>query len=230
MGHIRNDLYSVVDDKQFTLYNDGVMTMFAEAIKGSDGMIHSAGPAVFTALVDAIPGEEKSLGLQSVWSDVICGVLTSTIHHCRAEHFSQYEEAIYEKVEQTALSAQTSPPAWEVVPHIRILGTLAGVRKGSRISDWSRLIKQLTALLSKLSPAPEEPSHEQSHQLWNHAAVNVAIAWHHAPVDALISHIAPLVQALTREPLMKLFIPFCSYFCELNSRRFASLFRSDFQK
>lgn len=228
--HIRADLYATIDDRQFTLYNDGIMTMFAEAIKGTDGMIHSAGPAVFAALVDAVPDEEKTLGSRRVWEDVICGVLTSTIHYCRAEHFSQYEEAIYDKIEQTALSTKTSPPAWEVVTHIRILATLAGVRKGSRIGDWNRLIKQLTALLGKLSPSSEEPSEEQSQQLWKYAVVSVAIAWHHAPVDALIPHISPLVQSLTREPLMRWFIPFCSYFCELDPRRFGSLFRSDFQK
>ena len=32
----------MTEDRQFTLYKDGLMTMFAEAIKGTDQSIHSA--------------------------------------------------------------------------------------------------------------------------------------------------------------------------------------------
>lgn len=232
--HVRTDLYSMADDKQFTLYNDGVMTMFAEAIKGTEGNVHSTGAAILTTLMDAIPDEEKTLGPRPIWTDVVCGVLTSTIHHCRAEHFDDYAEAIYNAVEQKAVAAvDVPPPAWAVIPHIRILGTLAGVRKGSRISNWNRLIRLLVALLAKMVPSPaaaDELSQDESNVLWSHVLVNVAIAWHHAPVDALIAHLSSLTQSLTREPLMRWFIPFCALFCALDPRRFGSLLRGDFQK
>ncbi|OAA80588.1 Armadillo-type fold protein [Akanthomyces lecanii RCEF 1005] len=230
--HIRDDLVGMVDDKQFTLYNDGVMTMFAEAIKGTEGNIHSAGAAILATLMDAIPEDEKKLATRQVWTDVVCGVLTSTIHHCREEHFDDYAEAIFDAVGQKAVAVAMPPPAWGTIPHIRILGTLAGVRKGSRISNWNRLIQQLVALLAKMVPYPsaDELSQEESNNLWSRVLVNVAIAWHHAPVDALVPHLASLLQSLTREPLMRWFIPFCALFCALDPRRFGSLLRGDFQK
>ncbi|TQV95648.1 HEAT repeat protein [Cordyceps javanica] len=230
--HIRTDLASMVDDKQFTLYNDGVMTMFAEAIKGTDGTIHSTGAAILTTLMDAIPEHEKTLATPQIWTDVVCGVLTSTIHHCRAEHFDDYAEAIFDAVEQKGVALPVPPPAWATIPQIRILGTLAGVRKGSRVSNWNRLIQLLVALLAKMVPYPsaDELSRNESDNLWSRVLVNVTVAWHHAPVEALIPQLSSLTRSLTREPLMRWFIPFCTLFCELDPRRFGSLLRADFQK
>lgn len=230
--YIRDDLLAMVDDKQFTLYNDGVMTMFAEAIKGTEGTLHSTGAPILTTLMEAIPEAEKTLRTRQVWTDVICGTLTSTIHHARAENFDEYAESIYDAIEQQAVNLQVPPPAWGMISHIRILGVLAGVRKGSRISNWNRLIRQLVALLAKMVPYPsaDELDQEESNNLWSRVLVNVAVAWHHAPVEALISHISSLIQSLTREPLMRWFIPFCALFCELDPRRFGSLLRGDFQK
>lgn len=230
--HIRDDLYSMTDDNQFTLYNDGVMTMFAAAIKGTDGTIHSAGAPILTTLMASIPGQEKTLGARQIWTDIICGTLTSTIHHCRAEHFDEYAEAIYDAIESQAIMLEVPPPAWAMISYIRILGILAGVRSGSRISNWKRLIQQLVALLAKmvLYPSADELDQEESSNLWMRVLVNVAIAWHHAPAEALpISQIVSLIQSLTREPLMRWFIPFCALFCQLD-RRFESLLRGDFQK
>ncbi|OAQ99730.1 hypothetical protein LLEC1_07139 [Akanthomyces lecanii] len=110
--HIRDDLLRMVDDKQFTLYNDGVMTMFAEAIKGTDGSIHTAGAAIIATLMDAIPDDETKLGTRQIWTDVVCGVLTSTIHHCRTEHFDDYAEAIFDAVERNAVSVSFVAAHW----------------------------------------------------------------------------------------------------------------------
>ncbi|KAM3523264.1 hypothetical protein NHJ13051_005176 [Beauveria bassiana] len=232
--HVRADLASMVDDRQFTLYNDGVMTMFAEACKGTDGTIHSAGAAVLTMLIAAIPDDEKTtLGGRQVWTDVVCGVLTSTTHHARTEHFDDYAEAIFDAVELHGVAPDTPPPAWAVIPHVRILGTLAGVRKGSRISNWNRLIQQLVTLLAKMVPCPaaDEPTRaDEGDNLWTRVLVSAAIACHHAPVEALLARLPSLIRSLTREPLMRWFVPFCALFCKLDPRRFGSLLRGDFQR
>ncbi|OAA71452.1 Armadillo-type fold protein [Cordyceps fumosorosea ARSEF 2679] len=237
VAHVREDLAAMAaaGDKQFTLYNDGIMTMFAEAVKHTDGTVHSTGAAVLTTLMDAIPDEEKAApGASQVWTDVVCGVLTSTIHHVRAEHFDEFAEAIYDAVERQGVAPKVPPPAWTAIPYIRVLGTLAGVRKGSRISNWNRLIGLLADLLAKMVPCPaatdDELSRDDSDGLWSRVLVSVAVTWHHAPVDALLLRLASLTRSLTREPLMRWFIPFCSLFCELDPRRFGSLLRGDFQK
>lgn len=228
--HIMKDLRSTTEDRQFTLYKDGLMTMFAEAIKGTDYSIHSAGPAIFTALVDAIPEEEKALPLETPWSDLVCGVLTSSIHHATPDTFGDFAEAVLEKIKISHESIELSDARWQLVPHVKFLGVLAGVRRGDRISNWPRLVRDLLKVLEKVARPAEDVAQEKSTVVWNSVIVNIAIIVHHAPIDALISHIAPLVQTLRREPLIRWFVPFCSYFCELDYRRFESLFRTDFQK
>ncbi|KAF5025020.1 hypothetical protein F66182_2888 [Fusarium sp. NRRL 66182] len=226
----RDDLLSIKDDRQFTLYKDGLMTMFAEAIKGTDNMIHSTGPAVFAALVDAIPEEERALTEDTTWTDIVCGIMTSVIHHATVDTFGDFASGVHEAIQ---FNMERTPPAdrqWQLVPLIRIYGTMAGVRKGNRLSDWAPLIRNFVDMLSNVTKASLVVPQAVASVVWKSIIVNVAIVWHHAPIDALIPHIVPLIQSLSREPLMKWFIPLCSYFCELDAQRFGSLFRNDFQR
>ncbi|KAM5355896.1 hypothetical protein ACJ41O_002542 [Fusarium nematophilum] len=226
----RDDLINTKSDRQFTLYKDGLMNMFAEAIKGTDQLIHSTGPTIFAALVDAIPEDERTLAEETTWTDVICGVLTSVIHHASADTFDDFAAGVSEAIQANVERVPVADRQWQLVPLIRIYGTLAGVRKGSRLSDWAPLVRNFVEMLSSVTKAaPEVPQNADS-IVWKSLIVNIAIVWHHAPIDALIPHIAPLLQSLSREPFMKWFVPFCSYICELDAQRFGSLFRNDFQK
>lgn len=228
--HTRDDLLATAGDRQFTLYQDGIMTMFAEAIKGNDVSLHTTGPAIFAALINGIPDQERSLAGETVWTDVTCGVLTSVIHHSTAETFGEFVDTIHETVRSNIEATQSAEVQWQMVPLLRIYGILAGVRKGSRLTDWNPLIRNLVAMLEQLVKATPEVLEGSDNIIWTSVMMNIGIIWHHAPIDALIPHIRSLVQSLSREPLMKWFIPFCSYFCELDKERFGSLFRNDFQK
>lgn len=230
VDYVRDDICSLVEDRQFMLYKDGIMTMFAEAIKGTDRTVHSTGSAIFVVLMNAIPKEESTLAEVTTWTDLVCGVLISVIHHTGADTFSEFAEAILDRCDAELKESHDDVSPWWMVPYIRILGVLAGVRKGNRMSDWQRLVRQLVAFLSTATRPVEEAAPEQNDLLWTSVAVNVAITCHHAPMDALIPQITRLLQSLTREPFMRLFIPFCSYFSGLDPIRFGSLFRSDFQK
>lgn len=231
VDHIRADIYSMVDDKQYSLYRDGIMTMFAEAIKGNEGTVHSAAPAILTTLIDSIPDTEMHLETNLLWTEMVCGVLTSSIHHSRTETFQQYAESIQDKIDQSLQSLDRATTPWAAVPLIKILGTMGSVRKGSRITDWPRLIAQMLQCLDvPAKQSSDDLTQDQVHVMWSAVMVNIAMIWSNAPVDALISKMSALLQALTREPYMRWFISFCAYFCQLDSRRFGSLFRQDFQR
>ncbi|KAH7163110.1 armadillo-type protein [Dactylonectria estremocensis] len=226
----KEDLCSVVGDRQFILYQDGLMTTFAEAIKSTEYTIHSTGPAVFTALVNAIPESERSLADETTWTNVVCGVLTAVIHHATVDTFEEFANAIHENVETKMNQVPAADRQWQLVPFVRIYGTLAGVRRGSRLSDWIPLVRNLIDMLAQVTKAAVEAPKAAHGVVWSSVISNIAIIWHNAPIDALIPHLTSLAQSLSREPFMKWFIPFCSYFCELNTYRFGSLFRSEFQK
>ncbi|KAI8301137.1 U3 small nucleolar RNA-associated protein 20 [Colletotrichum sp. SAR11_240] len=227
--HARNDLRSTVGDRQFQLYQDGLMTMFAEAIKGPGQTIHSTGPAIFITLMKAIPETESDLTPTATWTDLVCGVLTSIIHHSNDKDLALVLEAIQDHV-QAALAESKPSKTWRYVPLVRVLGTAAGVRRGSRVSNWPVLVQNLTAMLDAMAQNSPEATEDKLSLIWKHVVVNAAIVWHQAPIDALIPCIKDFMTALQREKLMRWYIPFCAYFSELDSQRFRSLFQTYFQR
>ncbi|PHH70864.1 hypothetical protein CDD82_6877 [Ophiocordyceps australis] len=136
--HVRSSLCSMVEDRQFTLYRDGLMTMFAEAIKGTNRTIHSAGSAIMTTLIAAVPEEESCLAREATWLDLVCGVLTSAIHHADVDTFSGIVDDVLDAVQAKREGIQQDALQWQLVPSVRILSVLSGVRQGSRISNWNR--------------------------------------------------------------------------------------------
>ncbi|PHH64524.1 hypothetical protein CDD81_4303 [Ophiocordyceps australis] len=228
--HVRSSLCSMLEDRQFILYRDGLMTMFAEAIKGTDRTVHSAGSAIMTTLMAAIPEEESSLARETTWLDLVCGVLTSAIHHTDVDTFGGLVQDVLDAVQAKREAIQQDGIQWQLVSSVKILSVLAGVRKGSRISDWNRLVDELVVTLDCASKSPVPVRQDQQDILWSSLISRIAIILDNAPMDAITLQILALNQLLMREPLSKWYIAFCHYFCELNARRFGSLFRGEFQK
>jgi U3 small nucleolar RNA-associated protein 20 len=227
--HVRDDLLTMTDDRQFMLYRDGVMTMFAEAIKGTDHSIHSTGPSIHKCLIDCIPVEERQVTETTTWTDTVCGILTSVTHHATNETFEPICEAALVQC-SVLLEASDAESRCTSFPLFKILGVLAGTRKGSRITVWPEVVSTLDKLLKDVTRTPRDVIAEAGIVVWKTLMVNIAIVWLQAPMDAIIAHLTSLSSALTSEPLMIWYIPFCSYFCELDASRFSSLFRADFQK
>ncbi|OHF03572.1 down-regulated in metastasis [Colletotrichum orchidophilum] len=229
VSHARDDLRSTVGERSFQLYQDGLMTMFAEAMKGPGQTIHSTGPAVFVSLIKAIPETEADLTQTTTWTDLVCGVLTSIIHHSNDKDLADVLEAIQEQA-KAALNESKPSKTWKFVPLIRVLGTAAGVRHGNRVSNWPVLVENLTAMLESMAQHAPEVTEDKLDLVWKHVIVNAAIVWHQAPIDALIPSIKDFMNALQRERLMRWYIPFCAYFSNLDSTRFRSIFQTYFQR
>lgn len=228
--HVREDLRSMVGDRQFLLYRDGIMTMFAEAMKSTDHSIHTTGPPLITCLLESIPDEERQFLEAGTWTDAVVGVLTSTIHHATSDTFDPLFEAVIDYCSAVSKTASSKVRPFRSVPFITVVGTLAGVRRGNRINDWPRLVATQAELLKDLTCTGEEIAPSDAPFVWDSVITHVAMVWHHAPMDALIGHLTSLCQVLTGEPLMRWFIPFCAYFCGLDAGRFGSLFRTEFQR
>ena len=218
--HVRKDLDGTVGTKQFQLYSEGVMTMFAEAIKGVGHGVHSTGPEIFAALLRHVPEDELKLLGQTIWTGVCCGVLTSIIHHSTFDTF----KAIETRVVEDAAAGERS------VLFVQVLGTMSGVRKGNRINDWAALVKALTQSLVNLSAQKGQVEAMDPSQVWQKIVVNTAVLWSRAPMDAILPTLSTFNGVMSKEPLMRWYILFCSYLADLNSERFRGLFLKDFQK
>ena len=229
--HTRQDLYRAYESRQFELFQDGLMTMYAEAIKGSGDTIHSTGPATFTALLHSIPPQDSNLTDPPIWTNVTCGVLTSLIHHSNATNLEPISQVLFDlaKPVATTVDNDNADVEYPSVPLIRAIGTLSGVRKGSRVNDWEVLVQSLMDLLAIATKWQDSGSAQIKHQFWRHVVVNIATVWVYAPIHALTPSILSFSTILTRDPFRGWYIPFCAYFADLDPVRFRSLFLGSFQ-
>lgn len=216
------ELEAAYKSKQFEMYREGVMTMFFEAMKSAGNTLHSTSSYIFEALVSAIPSVELAPGSHTPWSDVCCGVLTSIIHHSTPETFKPLAESIFDLTSKTTADRSSL--------FLRLFGIMAGVRNGTRVSDWASLIKVMTKTLETLSKAGDKISQCSGSAIWELLVANAGICWHQAPINALIPCLNDFNKTMTGEPFMRWYIPFCAYLAELNGPRFRSLFQKPFQK
>ena len=230
ISHVRADILSVVGDRQFTLYQDGVMTMFAEAAKGTGDTVHSTGPFLITALIEAIPREEFKLKSSPTWTGIICGVLTSVLHKSTPASATELLDAILDSAETKIDDEPSEGLSWEYFPWFQILGTVSGVRGGSKVTQWDAVVRLLVTMMERMARARLSHPEDQSDIIWRHVIFNIAVVWHAAPMPALMSKIGSFTQSMTRDPFMRFFIPFCSYFSSIDPKRFSSLIKNDFQK
>ncbi|KAI8958948.1 armadillo-type protein [Daldinia sp. FL1419] len=225
--HARLDLENSRDSRQFGLYHHGLMTMFAEAIKGQGYTIHTSGPEIIKSLIISVPNNECISSDPVTWTDLVCGILVSIVHHTTAETFQSIPQLVSEIAAKD--EDRISYPLRNCL-YVRIIGTICGVRKGNRIVDWPTVLKCLLESLKALSKAPDDLEAIDSSAIWQQLMVNIAIVWKQATMDSIIPYITDFINAMTREPLMRWFIPFCSYFSGLDSTRFRSLLLKPFQK
>ncbi|KAI1329551.1 armadillo-type protein [Xylariaceae sp. FL0255] len=225
--HVSQDFASDRDNRHLELYYHGLMTMFAEAVKGQGNGVHTTGPDIITALLCSVSSDQCIFTEPINWSELVCGVLVSVVHHTTPETFLPIPKAIAETVASDTLRSEC--PLRNIF-YVRCFGTITGVRKGTRITEWQTLLSSFLQCLSPISKDPKCLQGVDSTTIWQQLIVNTAIVWHRAPMDATISHITEFISAMTREPLMGWFIPFCSYFSTLDYFLFRSLFLKPFQK
>ncbi|KAI0173356.1 armadillo-type protein [Hypoxylon sp. FL1284] len=225
--HARRDLEATRDSRQFGLYHHGLMTMFAEAIKGQGHGLHTCGPEIVKSLIASVPDDVCISSDPITWADLACGVIVSTVHHTTSETFESIPRCIVETAAQDKLLA--GYPLRSCL-YIRLLGTISGVRKGSRIVDWSLILNCMIESLKNISKASKDLENIISSVVWQQLMVNIAIVWQKASMDSVIPCITDFTAIMTREPLMRWFIPFCSYFSNLDPTRFRSLLLKTFQK
>ncbi|RFU32484.1 hypothetical protein B7463_g3857, partial [Scytalidium lignicola] len=225
--YVQMDLQKTLDTKHFSLYYHGLMTLFAEAVKGNGFTIHSAGPAIFKSLLSVFTEECKNQKFEKVWIDVVCGVLTSIIHHTNMETFKDIQETVLEQanIAVDSFEEYQNVHQWNrVLLSARLIGVMAGVRKGTRISDWPTLLQTLSRILLIIQKNGDTGIQHVGHaHFWDLVILSVSITLQYSPMDAVIPFVSGFMDSLTRDPLAQWFLTFCSYLCQANSERFRSM-------
>lgn len=227
--HTRQDLYEIHGARHYELFQDGLMTMYAEAIKGVGETVHSTGPGILTALLQSIPARDFSFTEPPLWTNLTCGVITSIIHHSNSTTIAPISEAIYDQAKIAKENRSEKSTAYSGAHIVRALSLLAGVRKGSRVGDWESLVESLMGILSFAGDWPAATSEEVKEQFWRHIIMSLAMVWAYAPAHTLTPSLLSFANTLSRDPFRDWYIPFCAYFSDLDPARFRSLFLNSFQ-
>ncbi|KAK5634129.1 hypothetical protein RRF57_009843 [Xylaria bambusicola] len=215
--HVRDDFIASRDNRNLELYYHGLMSMFAEAAKGQGRGVHTTGSDIVRSLISSVPNDQ-CLSVEPInWSEVVCGVLVSLVHHTTSETFVSIPKAIVEAA--TSDQTRIEFPLRNIL-YVRCLGIISGVRKGTRIIEWPPILDTLLQCLDPISKDSKVTETAESTVIWQQLLVNTAIVWHQAPMDILIPHITEFTAVMTREPLIS---------C-LDSTRFRSIFFKSFQK
>ncbi|PBP19527.1 down-regulated in metastasis [Diplocarpon rosae] len=225
--YAKNDLQSIQGTKEFGLYYHGLMTMFAEAMKGNGLSTHTSGPAIFKSLFLVLDESDLNIKERSAWMNIVCGVLTSMIHHSSSDTFPEILTVLVETANDTveAFSGACSKHnLLRLLLSARTLGISAGVRKGTRVKNWTAVLSAMASILRTITKNSNFVSeNEQDVDLWSSLILSVSIIFQYAPMDAMITFISPFMDALTKDPLMEWFLTFCSYFSDVDADRFTSI-------
>ncbi|KAF4629968.1 hypothetical protein G7Y89_g8172 [Cudoniella acicularis] len=225
--HAKADLESISESKEYGLYYHGLMTLFAEAMKGNGLSVHTSGPAIFKSLTSALGDKDFESKEQSPWTSVCCGVLTSIIHHTSSETFQDVMDILQETTNSAAIIFSDSKSEHDLrrlLVSTRAIGIVGGVRKGSRISNWPSLLETTSNVLRVVSKnAMAVANFDLGVGMWDYLVLSISIILQYSPMDALIPFISHFMDSLTKEPLVKWLLTFCSYFSETDPDRFRSI-------
>ncbi|KAL2060165.1 hypothetical protein VTL71DRAFT_9560 [Oculimacula yallundae] len=224
--HAKKDLTSIQGTKEFGLYYHGIMTLFAEAMKGNGLTVHTTGPAIFRSLFLALEDSDLEPTENPVWMNVICGVLTSIIHHGSSDTFPEVLDVILENAASAVETFEqdvSKQNLRRLLLSARTLGIAAGVRKGTRVKNWTGLLTAMANILKSVTKNTNFVLENEDSDIWNYLILSVSITFQYAPMDTLIGFISPFMDSLTKDPLMKWFLTFCSYLSEVDADRFRSI-------
>ncbi|EPE26171.1 ARM repeat-containing protein [Glarea lozoyensis ATCC 20868] len=232
--HAKDDLRSMAGTKEFGLYYHGVMTLFAEAMKGNGLTIHTSGPAILNSLFSSLDENDWNSDATSPWLDVVSGVLISMVHHTSSNTFKDILDTVVvyatTALEEFAVSPDKSNLC-RVLYSSRCLGIACGVRKGTRVAGWPKILKTMADILRAVSKNYKLVGAIQSKEIvWKYLVLSVSILLQYAPMDAIIPFISPFLDSLTKDPLAEWFLTFSSYFSEVDSERFRSIVLPYFQR
>ncbi|OJD19004.1 hypothetical protein AJ78_01033 [Emergomyces pasteurianus Ep9510] len=213
------DLANTDGARQISMYQQGLMSMFADAIKGVNGGIHSNGADILRCLINAAAVQDETQS--TLATQVLSGIVINLVHHTSANTFNSLLDVICDHVE----SAKPNSNFATTKIHIRLIFISATTRKGSRVRNWTRVHQALATLLGRVVKSSNIPVDSVRYLL---AAVVVALQT--SPMDELLSFMRPIMELVSDERLRDYFVPFCSLFSTFGTERFQSVVLPYFQR
>lgn len=218
--HSFEDLRHVTQGRSTQFYQQGLMTMFAGAVKGVRRGLHSSGCVLIRSLLDNVLEENQLQNSRA--EEVVCGVLISLIHHVDMDGFQPLWEAVLQGMQFVFLRPNPGNLAFGG----RLLFIMSGVRKGTRVQCWQPMLEILERLLDATTALPLATFDDAAIEIIPAAAVILQSA----PMDVVISHLRKIMIVLSDERLTKHFLTLCRCFAQMGTERFPSILLPHLQK
>ncbi|GAB7360796.1 hypothetical protein MBLNU230_g0783t1 [Neophaeotheca triangularis] len=216
MRHMLEDAAQPGTSHSDNLHCQGVMTLLTEAITGAQHGLHTGGNAVVRSLMKHVMmfgGSEK----EDAATNILTGVLTSTIHHTTPETFSPVLDSVV-----FISNSEKGDARVKIASHA--LFTIVSVRKASRVTDWNSLLDVLTSTIR--SGIESESWSDTTREAVLGA---FAISMQSAPVNAILSRQA-FFGDLRNGQWSSHFLRFCDLFARLGRERFDTFVLPCFKK
>ncbi|KAK2790744.1 U3 snoRNP protein [Onygenales sp. PD_10] len=213
------DLANTEGPRQISTYQEGLMSMFADAIKGVNYGIHSNGADILQCLINAAAVEDESQN--ALAEQVLSGVVINLVHSTTPNTFTSVLDVICDHIE----SGKTKATIAATKVDIRLVFVSITTRKGLRISNWKRVHQALLTLLRRAVQSSDLPPNSIQFLL-----SSVVVALQTSPMDELLSFMRPIMELVSDERLSEYFLPFCSLFSTFGYERFQSVVLPYFQR
>lgn len=219
--HALDDLCQTAEGRGTDLYEQGLTSLFVEAINGVQRHLHSRGDIIFGELLSEVAKINESSIHAAPSIRVLRGVLVSVINHTTPESF----KPVFEIISKHASSVRESPNVTKILLSTQLLFLLAAVRNGTRVTDWPGLLATLFAFIEYLSQQGPSSHAKTSNEL----LATFAIAHQACPLEVALTHIK-VFDELCSPTWQQYFLGFSSLYSELGNDRFRSLLLPYFQR
>ncbi|KAH3904834.1 hypothetical protein HBI56_226880 [Parastagonospora nodorum] len=217
VSHISKQVEDLQGSAKDYDFQNGLMYLLADSLKGVQRGFHSSAPAILQELLAETYREEHARLRSPPLEPILAGVLTAIIHHTDAENFEPLLGEVLAQIESIVSNREYSGLS------ARLLFVVCGVRQGTRILDW-RPVLQCTDLLFKSVQGTDL----DAEIAWDMLSA-VSVVFQYCALDASIPY-EKLLEMLSQGSWEKLFLPFCILFASLGVDRFKSLLLPYFKR
>ena len=218
--HVFQDLSTLeAGNTGFQTYQQGIMTLFADAIKGINECLHSRGITIYQCLVDHVV-EFRRASKASI--EALCGITINIIHHTNEETFHPILDVLTGCIKGLPQSLEIATISF----YGELLFIATAVRKGSRVQDWQAVI-ECTLVLLQLEASSNEFPRSVSLSSVEKA---MAISFTSAPLDIVIPKVRPVMDLISSREDSHNSLLFCNLLYDLGRDRFQSLICPYFYK
>jgi U3 small nucleolar RNA-associated protein 20 len=217
VAHISKQVEDLQGSAKDYDFQDGLMYLLADSLKGVQRGFHSSAQAILQELLMETYSKEYVRLRTPPLEPILLGVLTASIHHTDAENFEPLLNVVLIQIESTA-----SDPEYTALSS-RLLFVACGVRQGTRISDWKSVLRCADLLIKSLEGTEYDAS-----TTWDMLSA-VSVVFQYCSLDAAIPY-EKLLEGLTQGLWERAFLPFCNLFASLGAGRFKTLLLPYFKR